>query len=111
MQQISPAVAPDKSVNETAALEKQRRLIETLRAVDSLLIAFSGGADSAYLAWAAHFALGERSLSVTALSASFSRHDRKQAEPFVRSTGVRHEFIETNEFENPLYVANNADRC
>jgi uncharacterized protein len=111
MQQISPAVAPDKSVDETAALEKQRGLIESLRAVDSLLIAFSGGADSAYLAWAAHSALGERSLSVTALSASFSRHDREQAEAFVRSIGLRHEFIETNEFENPLYVANNADRC
>jgi pyridinium-3,5-biscarboxylic acid mononucleotide sulfurtransferase len=111
MEQISLAVAPNKSVDEAAALAKQQHLLESLRAIDSLLIAFSGGADSAYLAWAAHSALGERSLCVTALSASFSRYDREQAEAFVHSTGLRHEFIETNEFENPLYVANNADRC
>ena len=111
MEQISPAIPLDKSVNEAAALAKQRRLMDSLCSLDSLLIAFSGGADSAYLTWAAHSTIGARSLSVTALSASFSRHDREQAESFIRSTGVRHEFIETREFENPLYVANNADRC
>jgi pyridinium-3,5-biscarboxylic acid mononucleotide sulfurtransferase len=111
MEQIALVVAPNKSVDEAAAVAKQQRLLESLRAIDSLLIAFSGGADSAYLAWAAHSALGERSLCVTALSASFSRSDREQAEAFVHSAGFRHEFIETNEFENPLYVANNADRC
>jgi pyridinium-3,5-biscarboxylic acid mononucleotide sulfurtransferase len=111
MEKISAAVAPAKSVDEAAALAKQHRLLDALRALDSLLIAFSGGADSAYLAWAAHSAIGERALAVTALSASFSRHDREQAESFVRSTGLLHEFIETREFENPLYVANNADRC
>lgn len=94
-----------------AVLEKQAKLLESLRALDSLLVAFSGGADSAYLAWAASTALGDRALAVTALSASFSVHDREQAEQFVRATGIRHEFVETHEFENPLYVANNADRC
>ncbi len=79
--------------------------------LDSVLVAFSGGADSAYLAWSAHQALGERALAITALSASFSRHDREQAEAFIAATGLRHEFIETRELENPLYVANNADRC
>lgn len=96
---------------EPTAFEKQDRLLESLRALDSLLVAFSGGADSAYLAWAAHRAIGERALAITALSASFSGHDREQAEGIVRATGIRHEFIETREFENPLYVANNADRC
>ena len=56
-------------------------------------------------------ALGEQALAVTALSASFSAHDRRQAEMFAREAGLRHEFIETNEFGNPLYVANQADRC
>jgi uncharacterized protein len=93
------------------SLQKQERLFAALRGIDSLLVAFSGGADSAYLAWAAHQVLGERALAVTALSASFSRHDREQAEAFVHSSGVRHQFIETYEFQNPLYVANNADRC
>jgi uncharacterized protein len=97
--------------DEAASLEKQRSLLASLRALDSLLIAFSGGADSAYLAWAAHSVLGERALSITALSASFSQHDREQASAFVHSIGLRHEFIGTREFENPLYVANNADRC
>ncbi len=105
------AAAVRVRTDEAAALEKQRTLLASLRALDSLLIALSGGADSAYLAWAAHSALGERALSITALSASFSQHDRQQAIDFVRSLGVRHEFIETREFENPAYVANSADRC
>jgi pyridinium-3,5-biscarboxylic acid mononucleotide sulfurtransferase len=96
---------------DPAVLEKQTNLLESLRALDSLLVAFSGGADSAYLAWAAKTAIGDRALAITALSASFSVHDREQVEQFVRATGIRHEFIETHEFENPLYVANNADRC
>jgi len=96
---------------EAAALEKQEFLLVSLGRLDSLLVAFSGGADSAYLAWAAHRALGLRALAVTALSPSFSAHDREQALAFARGVGLRHECIETHEFENPLYVANNADRC
>ena len=105
------ASAAKISADESTSLQKQEQLFAGLRVLESLLIAFSGGADSAYLAWAAHHVLEERALAVTALSASFSRHDRDQAEAFVRATGVRHEFIETREFENPLYVANGADRC
>lgn len=97
--------------DRAVAARKQQGLFDSMRSLDSLLVALSGGADSAYLAWAAHSVLGQRSLAVTALSASFSRHDRDQAENFVRSSGIRHEFIETHEFENPLYVQNNADRC
>jgi uncharacterized protein len=93
------------------AEEKERRLLARLAALDSVLVAFSGGADSAYLAWAAHRALGERAKAVTALSASYTAHDRAEAEAFVRETGVRHEFVSTDEFANPLYVANNPDRC
>jgi pyridinium-3,5-biscarboxylic acid mononucleotide sulfurtransferase len=103
--------APAPPADESAALRKEETMFHSLRAMDSLLIAFSGGADSAYLAWSAHSTLGARALSITALSASFSRHDREQSSAFVRSTGIRHEFIETREFENPLYVANGADRC
>lgn len=90
---------------------KQERMIAELRQIDSLLIAFSGGADSAYLAWAAHQALGKRALAVTALSASFSEHDRAEAQRFAAAAGIRHECIRTEEFANPLYVANQADRC
>jgi pyridinium-3,5-biscarboxylic acid mononucleotide sulfurtransferase len=105
------AVAAAPAVDASQAFAKQEKLLGDLRRLDSVLVAFSGGADSAYLVWAAHRALGEGALAITALSASFSRHDREQAEAFIAATGVRHEFIATHELENPLYVANNADRC
>ncbi len=96
---------------DSAALEKHRSLLQKLAALDSLLVALSGGADSAYLSWAAHTALGRRALAMTALSPSFAAHDRDQVENFVRATGVRHEFVETRELEDPRYRANNPDRC
>jgi uncharacterized protein len=91
--------------------DKEKLLLARLAEIPSLLIAFSGGADSAYLAWAAHEALGTRALSVTALSPSYSAHDRSIAEDFVKRFGLRHEFIETQEMENPAYRANASDRC
>jgi len=95
----------------SAALAKQTRLLAGLRKLDSLLVALSGGADSAYLAWAAHQALDQRALAVTAISASFSAYDRQVTADFVHETGVRHEWIGTLELENPLYAANEPDRC
>jgi uncharacterized protein len=91
--------------------DKEEQLLRTLGRIDSLLVAFSGGADSAYLAWAAAKALGERALAVTAISPSYSEHDRRVAEQFIRNHAIRHEWIETREAENPLYIANNPDRC
>lgn len=100
--------------SEVAALsagQKEVLLKKNLAEYSSVIVALSGGADSAYLAWAAHAALGERALSVTALSPSYSAHDRTVVEDFVRQLGLRHEFIETHEVENPRYRANAADRC
>ncbi len=94
-----------------SAAEKESLLAKQLAQLPSLIVALSGGADSAYLAWAAHRALGQNALSVTALSPSYSAHDRTVVEEFVRQLGVRHEFIETHEMENPKYRANAADRC
>jgi uncharacterized protein len=90
---------------------KEETLFARLRELPSLLIAVSGGADSAYLAWAAHRVLGEQALSITAISPSFSAHDREELEKFVAATKIRHEFVETHEFENPSYRANAGDRC
>jgi uncharacterized protein len=90
---------------------KQHRLQEQLSQLPSLIVAYSGGVDSAYLAYAAHHALGERMLAVTALSASYSARDREEAEKCVAHGHFRHEFIATDELENPSYRANHADRC
>jgi pyridinium-3,5-biscarboxylic acid mononucleotide sulfurtransferase len=91
--------------------EKELRLLAQLAEFPSVIVALSGGADSAYLAWAANRAVGDRALSVTALSPSYSAHDRSVVEDFVLQLGVRHEFIETHEMENPKYRANAGDRC
>jgi pyridinium-3,5-biscarboxylic acid mononucleotide sulfurtransferase len=100
-----------EGVDEVEAVRKERELLAALGMLPELLVAFSGGADSAYLAWAAHQALGERATAITAVSLSYSEHDREIARKFVERHGIRHEWIETREAENPLYIANNPDRC
>ncbi|HYA97914.1 MAG TPA: ATP-dependent sacrificial sulfur transferase LarE [Methylomirabilota bacterium] len=91
--------------------QKEELLLAELSRAPSLLIALSGGADSAYLAWAAHRSLGGRALALTALSPSFSAYDRERVSDFLRALPIRHEFVETRELENPAYRANNPDRC
>jgi uncharacterized protein len=90
---------------------KEQRLREQLAALPSVIVAFSGGTDSAYLAWAAHETLAEHALAVTAVSASLPQSERAGVEDFVRRFGLRHEFISTDELSNPDYVANRFDRC
>jgi uncharacterized protein len=94
-----------------AAAVKEQSLFSKLAGLPSLIVALSGGIDSVYLSWAAHQALGDRALSVTAISASYSAFDREQVESFLRTTGARHEFIETHELENPAYRINDRNRC
>jgi uncharacterized protein len=90
---------------------KEQRLQEALAKMPSLIVAYSGGVDSAFLAYAAHRALGDRMLAVTALSASYSARDRREAEAIVASFSLPHEFIETDELSNPAYRANSPERC
>ena len=91
--------------------EKENLVISRLAEISSMVVALSGGADSAYLAWAANCALGNRALSVTALSPSFPAYDREIVEQFVEKLALCHEFIETHEMENSAYRANQHDRC
>jgi len=90
---------------------KRARLQTQLAAASSLLVAYSGGVDSAYLAYEAHQVLGDHMLAVTALSASFSQLDREQAESCAARLAIPHECIAIDELSNSSYRANNPDRC
>ena len=90
---------------------KERALLAALDQMSSVIVAYSGGADSAYLAWAAHRALGDNAIAITADSASFPESHKRDAEAFTRDWGIRHEYIVTHEFDNPDYVKNDRDRC
>ena len=90
---------------------KQDLLAALLREMGQVVVAYSGGTDSAYLAWIAWRELGDRALAVTADSASIPASHKRDAEEFVRKYGIRHEYVETREFDNPDYVKNGPDRC
>jgi uncharacterized protein len=91
--------------------EKQEKLFAVLRGLDRLIVAYSGGADSAYLVWAAHQVLGDRTLAITADSASMPESHKRDAEQFVLQFGIPHEYVATNEFDNQDYLKNDANRC
>jgi uncharacterized protein len=91
--------------------QKEQLLLENLRGLRRVIVAYSGGTDSAYLAWAAHQALGDGAIAVTADSASIPTSHKRDAEAFARECGFHHEYIQTYEFDNPDYVKNDKDRC
>jgi pyridinium-3,5-biscarboxylic acid mononucleotide sulfurtransferase len=90
---------------------KQDKLFALLSDMRQVIVAYSGGTDSAYLAWAAHRALGDHAVAITADSASIPESHKRDAEAFARECGIRHEYIQTHEFDNPAYVKNDPDRC
>ena len=97
---------------DPSSLEAKRvKLFEILRGLDQALIAYSGGIDSAYLAWAAQQVLGDRAVAITADSASIPESHKRDAIAFAKECGFRHELIDTHEFDNPDYVKNDANRC
>jgi len=98
-------------VNSELLAEKEQRLFSVLSSLGRVLVAYSGGADSAYLAWAAHRVLGDNAVAITADSASIPESHKRDAEQFARECGFRHEYIDTYEFDNPDYVKNDPNRC
>jgi uncharacterized protein len=94
-----------------AVEHKARALRGALASYESLLIAFSGGADSAYLAWEATSVLGPSALCITADSPSYPDHHRQLALRIARDFGLHHEIVHTGELERPEYRANPTNRC
>jgi uncharacterized protein len=100
-------------VNESAEVTATReaRLFAVLSEYESILVAYSGGVDSAYLAWAANRARPGQVLCVTADSPSYPRRHRDIAEAIARQFQLPHEFVHTSELERPEYRANPSNRC
>ena len=90
---------------------KERKLFALLTDMGRVMVAYSGGTDSAYLAWAANKVLGSAAIAVTADSASIPESHKRDAEEFVKRFGIRHRYVETREFENPDYTRNDPNRC
>jgi pyridinium-3,5-biscarboxylic acid mononucleotide sulfurtransferase len=99
------------SFDEHATRAKQEALHRLLLTMPSAVTAFSGGADSAFLAFMAHAALADRALAVTADSPSLARSELEDAIGFARQFGLRHQVMQTDELEDAHYVRNSADRC
>src|SRR6185369_11460505 len=90
---------------------KEEQLREIFRQLDSVIVAYSGGVDSSYVAYVANAELGPRAVCITGQSASLPAYQRGEIDRVVEKFGFQHEMIQTEELDNPDYQANNSNRC
>ncbi len=93
------------------AIAKEEQLREIFRELESVIVAYSGGVDSSYVAYVANAELGPRAVCITGQSPSLPAFQRTEIDRVVEKFGFQHEVIQTDELENPSYSANNPDRC
>jgi len=91
--------------------DKLEKLKETMRQMESVVVAYSGGVDSTLVLKVAHDCLGDKALAMTAISASLAAHERAEAEAIVNHIGARYLPIESQETADPRYLANAPNRC
>ena len=94
-----------------SVIAKEERLRELFRGLESVIVAYSGGVDSSYVAYVANEELGERAVCITGQSASLPSYQNAEIDRVVKNFGFNHEVINTDELQLPGYRANNGDRC